>query len=171
MERCTQACMSCNLTCYIFDNRKVSEHRSTRSSNPLSLTLYPIVSIANMSDAAAPAAAPAPAKSPAKPKAKKPAAKKGPGAGKYQTMIVAAITALKDRTGSSLPAISKYIGANFKKDLSTGWEKTVSQVLKRFTASGKVVKVKASYKVRGAAPCPLAAAPWPVGTACLVARA
>jgi hypothetical protein len=123
-----------------------------------------------MSDAAAPAAAPAP-KSPAKPKAKKPAAKKGPGAGKYQTMIVAAITALKDRTGSSVPAINKYIGANFKKDLSTGWEKTVAQVLKRFAASGKVVKVKASYKVRGAAPwCALAAAPWPVCTACLVAH-
>ncbi len=172
MDRCTQACMSWHLTCYISHSRKASEV-SLDSQLQLTLTLlcvHSIVSISNMSDAAAPAAAPAP-KSPAKPKAKKPAAKKGPGAGKYQTMIVAAITALKDRTGSSVPAINKYIGANFKKDLSTGWEKTVAQVLKRFAASGKVVKVKASYKVRGAAPwCALAAAPWPVCTACLVAH-
>jgi histone H1/5 len=102
-----------------------------------------------MSDAAAPAAAPA-AKSPAKPKAaKKPAAKKGPGSGKYQAMIVDAIVSLKDRTGSSVPAIVKFVGGKYSKDLAAGWEKTVAQVLKRFAASGKVVKVKASYKVRG----------------------
>merc|ERR1711997_511002 len=36
---------------------------------------------------------------------------------KCSVMIAAAITALKDRKGSSLAAIKKYIGANYKVDL------------------------------------------------------
>ena len=65
-----------------------------------------------MSDAAAPvAAAPAPAK-----KAKKTASKpKVPAAHpKYAEMIKAAVTALKERNGSSKVAILKYITANYK---------------------------------------------------------
>ena len=59
-----------------------------------------------MSDAA-PAAAPA--KKAAKPKAK-------PTHPKTSVMVVAAIKALKERNGSSLPAIKKYIAANYKVD-------------------------------------------------------
>ena len=49
------------------------------------------------------------------------------------------------RSGSSLPAIKKYIGAHHK--LPAGWEKTLSYQLKRLAASGKLVKVKASFKL------------------------
>merc|ERR1712223_611912 len=67
----------------------------------------------NMSDEAAaapaPAAAPAKAKKAAKPKAK-------PTHPKTSVMVVAAVKALKERNGSSLPAIKKYIAANYKVD-------------------------------------------------------
>merc|ERR1712018_283565 len=63
-----------------------------------------------MSDAAAAPAAKAPkAKKAAKPKA-------APTHPKTTVMIVAAVTALKDRKGSSLAAIKKYIAANYKVD-------------------------------------------------------
>merc|ERR1711881_635 len=54
--------------------------------------------------------APAPAKKAAKPK--KPATHP-----KTTVMVAAAIAALKDRKGSSLPAIKKYIAANYKVDI------------------------------------------------------
>ena len=55
------------------------------------------------------------AKSPAKAKkATKPKAK--PTHPKTSVMVVAAIKALKERNGSSLPAIKKYIAANYKVD-------------------------------------------------------
>merc|ERR1711981_1379453 len=65
-----------------------------------------------MSDAA-PAAAPA-AKAPKAKKAAKP--KAAPTHPKTTVMIVAAVKALKDRKGSSLAAIKKYIAANYKVD-------------------------------------------------------
>merc|ERR1711963_124335 len=69
------------------------------------------VRIINMSDAAAAA----PAKSPkAAKKATKPKAKLTHP--KTSVMVVAAIKALKERNGSSLPAIKKYIAANYKVD-------------------------------------------------------
>ena len=60
------------------------------------------------------AAAPAKAKTPKKKAAAKP--KAAPSHPKTTVMIVAAIKALKDRKGSSLPAIKKYIAANYKVD-------------------------------------------------------
>ncbi|EFN50989.1 hypothetical protein CHLNCDRAFT_13133, partial [Chlorella variabilis] len=63
----------------------------------------------------------------------------------YVTMVAAAIKALKERTGSSSKAIGKYIGTNYK--VPAGFEKTLSQQLKRLAASGKLVKVKASFKL------------------------
>ena len=47
-------------------------------------------------------------------KAKAPKAK--PAHPKTSVMVVAAIKALKERNGSSLPAIKKYIAANYKVD-------------------------------------------------------
>merc|ERR1712144_141633 len=65
-----------------------------------------------------------------------PAAKKvaGPAHPPYEKMVKAALVALKDRTGSSTQAIAKYMKANY--DLP-----------ENFAKSGKLVKVKASYKL------------------------
>merc|ERR1712144_95690 len=62
-----------------------------------------------------------------------PAAKKvaGPAHPPYEKMVKAALVALKDRTGSSTQAIAK----------------SLSRFLKKFVESGKLVKVKASYKL------------------------
>ena len=65
----------------------------------------------------------------------------------YVDMISAAIKALKERTGSSLPAIKKYIGATYGSKLPANWEKTLSVQLKRLAAAGKLTKVKASFKL------------------------
>jgi histone H1/5 len=61
-------------------------------------------------------------------------------------MVSEAVKALKDRTGSSLQAIKKYIGAHYK-GLPTGWEKTLSVQVKKLSHDGKLQKVKASYKL------------------------
>lgn len=60
---------------------------------------------------------------------------------KYSEMVIAAITALKDRKGSSGTAIKKYISANFKVE-----EKSLSlytrNALKKGIASGALKQVK-----------------------------
>merc|ERR1711868_175140 len=88
------------------------------------------------------------------PAAAAPKAKKAPAAHpKYSVMIAAAITALKDRTGSSRAAILKHIVANNKVDAA----KAATQVrlaLKRGAAKGKnagsykLVKVEKPKKVK-----------------------
>ena len=83
------------------------------------------------------------------------ATKVAPAHPPYVAMVTAAIKGLKDRTGSSLPAIGKFIGATYK--VPAGFEKTLSQQLKRLAAAGKLVRVKASYKLGEA----LKAAPKP----------
>ncbi|KAJ7325350.1 hypothetical protein OS493_029898 [Desmophyllum pertusum] len=77
------------------------------------------------------------AKAPAKKKAAKPAkpAEHPP----YIEMIVAAITALKERSGSSRQAIEKYIKANYKVGEVGSHLKTA---LKRGAANGKLVHTK-----------------------------
>ena len=83
------------------------------------------------------AAAPAPAKKATK--VKKPA--KPATHPKFSEMIAAAITALKDRKGSSCIAIKKYILANYKVD-----EKAVNTFVKanlnRGVKSGALKQVK-----------------------------
>ncbi|KAK3242262.1 hypothetical protein CYMTET_48035 [Cymbomonas tetramitiformis] len=71
--------------------------------------------------------------------------KAAPAHPKYDVMVKAAIVALKERTGSSVPAITKYLGANYT--LPDNYKKTLSTQLKKLVASGKLVKVKASYKL------------------------
>merc|ERR1712156_1287172 len=67
-----------------------------------------------MTDEAPAAAAPAPKAA----KAKKVAKPKKPATHpKTTVMVAAAVAALKDRKGSSLPAIKKYIAANYKVDI------------------------------------------------------
>lgn len=60
---------------------------------------------------------------------------------KYEALIKEAIVALKERSGSSIPAIKKYLEANKKAELKGNWESTLSQNLKKLAASGKLVKV------------------------------
>merc|ERR1712243_6510 len=84
----------------------------------------------------------APAKKASKPKA--PAAHP-----KYSVMIAAAITSLKDRTGSSRQAILKYICANYKVDAAKGALK-MARASGKGAGSYKVVKAEKPKKVKKA---------------------
>ena len=64
---------------------------------------------------------------------------------KYEDMVKAAILALKDKKGSSVPAIAKYLAANFK--LPANFKKVLSTQLKNLVKAGKLLKIKASYKL------------------------
>ncbi|CAI9262026.1 unnamed protein product [Lactuca saligna] len=79
-------------------------------------------------------------------------AKKAPSSTKpkthptYAEMIKEAIVALKERTGSSQYAIAKHIEDN-NKDLPANFKKLMSVQLKKLAASGKLTKVKSSFKL------------------------
>ena len=99
-----------------------------------------------MSDA--PAAKPAKAKKATKPK--KPAAHPP-----VASMVTAAIKNLKDRKGSSLAAIKKYISANYKCDVAK-LAPFIRKFLKKAVADGKLTQVKGtgasgSFKVAASA--------------------
>merc|ERR1712064_134916 len=72
---------------------------------------------------------------------------------KYSVMIAAAITSLKDRTGSSRQAILKYICANYKVDAAKAAVQ-IRLALKRGVGKGagsyKVVKAEKPKKVKKA---------------------
>ena len=72
--------------------------------------------------------------------AKKAAAKKPAEHPKYIEMIAAAITALKERTGSSRQAIAKYIKANYK--VGDNADTHIKMALKRGVASGALAQPK-----------------------------
>lgn len=74
-------------------------------------------------------------------KAKKPAAK--PTHPPVATMVPAAIAALKDRKGSSLPAIKKYIAATYKVDVAK-LAPFIRRYLKKAVADGKLSQTKGS---------------------------
>ncbi|KAL3827788.1 hypothetical protein ACJIZ3_016590 [Penstemon smallii] len=65
----------------------------------------------------------------------------------YFQMIHEAITTMKDRTGSSQPAIAKYIEENYTKQLPPNFKKILSVQLKRFVKSEKLTKIRNSYKI------------------------
>ncbi|KAD5507834.1 hypothetical protein R6Q59_031386 [Mikania micrantha] len=67
----------------------------------------------------------------------------------YFEMIKEAIVSLKERTGSSQYAIAKFIEEK-QKNLPTNFKKVLSIQLKKSLAAGKLVKVKASYKLPAA---------------------
>merc|ERR1711997_274075 len=82
-------------------------------------------------------------------KTKKAAKAKAPAAHpKYSVMIAAAITSLKDRTGSSRQAILKYICANYKVDAAKAAVQ-VRLALKRGVAKGALKMARASGKGAG----------------------
>ena len=62
------------------------------------------------------------------------------------TMVVAAITALKERNGSSLAAIKKYIAGNYNCDVAK-LAPFIRKFLKKAVEDGKLKQIKASYKV------------------------
>merc|ERR1712109_52016 len=67
---------------------------------------------------------------------------------KYSVMIAAAITALKDRTGSSRQAILKYICANYKVDASKAGQH-LRMALKASIKKGSLKMAKESGKGAG----------------------
>merc|ERR1711881_376479 len=82
-------------------------------------------------------------------KTKKVAKPKAPAAHpKYSVMIAAAITALKDRTGSSRQAILKYICANYKVDASKAGQH-LRMALKAGIKKGSLKMAKESGKGAG----------------------
>ncbi|KAE8670953.1 Histone H1 [Hibiscus syriacus] len=64
----------------------------------------------------------------------------------FLDMISDAIVSLKERAGSSQYAIAKFIEEKHKQ-LPSNFRKNLLVQLKKFVASGKLVKVKASYKL------------------------
>merc|ERR1712077_52683 len=82
-------------------------------------------------------------------KTKKAAKPKAPAAHpKYSVMIAAAITALKDRTGSSRQAILKYICANYKGDAAKAGQH-LRMALKAGIKKGTLKMAKESGKGAG----------------------
>jgi histone H1/5 len=78
------------------------------------------------------------------PPAKKSTTKKAADGPKYSELIKAALVGLKERNGSSLAAIKKYLAANFpaaKNDLA------LKNALKFGVNKGMFIKVKASFKL------------------------
>ncbi|KAI3686662.1 hypothetical protein L1987_80345 [Smallanthus sonchifolius] len=67
----------------------------------------------------------------------------------YFEMIKEAIVTLKERTGSSQYAISKFVEEKHK-NLPANFKKVLLTQLKKFVTAGKLVKVKASYKLPAA---------------------
>ncbi|XVE73383.1 hypothetical protein DITRI_Ditri11bG0113600 [Diplodiscus trichospermus] len=65
----------------------------------------------------------------------------------YLEMICEAISTLKDRTGSSQPAIAKFIEDKYNKMLPPNFKKLLSVQLKKFVKSEKLMKLKNSYKI------------------------
>ncbi|CAI8603316.1 unnamed protein product [Vicia faba] len=81
-----------------------------------------------------------------KPKKTAAAAKKPLSHPTFAEMITEAITSLKERTGSSQYAITKFIEEKHK-DLPPTYRKLVLLQLKKSVASGNLFKVKNSFKI------------------------
>lgn len=62
-------------------------------------------------------------------------------------MITEAISTLKERTGSSQPAIAKFLEEKYEKVLPSNFRKMLSVQLKNCVKTEKLVKVKNSYKI------------------------
>ncbi|KAJ0105795.1 hypothetical protein Patl1_17688 [Pistacia atlantica] len=65
----------------------------------------------------------------------------------YTEMISSAITALKEKDGSSMRAIAKYIGKVYANSLPPNHAALLSQHLKQLKNTGQLVMVKKSYKL------------------------
>ncbi|KAF9681731.1 hypothetical protein SADUNF_Sadunf05G0033300 [Salix dunnii] len=70
----------------------------------------------------------------------------------FHEMICDAIVTLKERSGSSQYAITKFLEDKHKKHLPTNFRKLLLVQLKKLVASAKLVKVKNSFKLPSAPP-------------------
>lgn len=93
---------------------------------------------------------PVPAKEKASKKKASAKPKVAPSHPPYIEMIKEAIIALKERTGSSQIAIAKFIEEKHKSHLPPNFKKLLLVQLKKLVASGKLVKVKGSFKLPAA---------------------
>jgi len=75
-------------------------------------------------------------------KAKASAAKKSHPT--YSVMTAEAVKALKERSGSSLPAVTKYITTTYAIDVN---KHALNKALRDGVSDGKLIKIKASYKL------------------------
>ncbi|KAG8383753.1 hypothetical protein BUALT_Bualt04G0046600 [Buddleja alternifolia] len=69
----------------------------------------------------------------------------------YFEMIKEAVLALDEKSGSSPYAIAKYMEEKHKSALPSNFRKTLSLQLKNCATKGKLIKIKASYKLSQAA--------------------
>ncbi|CAJ2646532.1 unnamed protein product [Trifolium pratense] len=82
-----------------------------------------------------------------KPKASKEKKTKTASHPPYFQMIKEALLALKEKNGSSPYAIAKFMEEKFKSVLPANFKKMLNLQLKNQAARGKLVKIKASYKL------------------------
>ncbi|KHN41909.1 Histone H1 [Glycine soja] len=90
-------------------------------------------------------------KKPKAPKEKKPKQAKTASHPPYLQMIKDALIALNEKGGSSPYAIAKYMEEKHKAVLPANFKKILGLQLKNQAARGKLVKIKASYKLTEAA--------------------
>ncbi|KAL2552684.1 Histone H1 [Forsythia ovata] len=94
-----------------------------------------------------PAEKPVKEKKPKVPKEKKPKATKNASHPPYFEMIKEALLALNEKSGSSPYAIAKYMEDKHKAVLPANFRKILGLQLKNSAAKGKLIKIKASYKL------------------------
>ncbi|PIN10448.1 hypothetical protein CDL12_16970 [Handroanthus impetiginosus] len=104
-----------------------------------------------MAEQAAAAEKPVKEKKPkAAPKEKKPKAAKTASHPPYYEMIKEALLALNEKSGSSPYAIAKFMEEKHKSVLPANFRKILGLQLKNSAAKGKLIKIKASYKLSDA---------------------
>ncbi|KAK6922624.1 Linker histone H1/H5, domain H15 [Dillenia turbinata] len=86
-------------------------------------------------------------KKPKEKKEKKPRAPKTASHPPYFQMIKEALLALNEKSGSSPYAIAKYMEEEHKAVLPANFRKMLTLQLKNSAARGKLIKIKASYKL------------------------
>lgn len=86
-------------------------------------------------------------KKPKAPKEKKPKLPKTAAHPPYFQMIKEALLALDEKSGSSPYAIAKYMEEKHKQELPSNYKKILGLQLKNSAARGKLIKIKASYKL------------------------
>jgi histone H1/5 len=86
-------------------------------------------------------------KKPKAPKEKKPRTPKTASHPPYFQMIKDALLSLNEKTGSSPYAIAKYMEEKMKAVLPANFRKILGLQLKNSVAKGKLIKIRASYKL------------------------
>ncbi|GAB2279478.1 hypothetical protein Dimus_014117 [Dionaea muscipula] len=86
-------------------------------------------------------------KAPPIPKEKKPRQSKPASHPPYFQMIKEAIMALDEKSGSSTYAIARYMEDKHKSELPVNFRKILGLQLKNSASRGKLIKIKASYKL------------------------